>query len=220
MRKFWSHLAVQLGKRAGLVSIIGLAITLLLGLGIPKLEFATGQDSYLNKDDQVAKDNVAYQKLFGGQIMLVLFTMDEGHSVAELAEPENAEAIEAAKAEILKSPAVEAVVSPLDTLAFSENTLSRTPDDPTNEDAWDPLASIAAAATNEALAAEKPGSPAAKAREADFAETAERLGPFLASTPEQRTLSNPEWVDVLLHDNQGKIRKPLLSSFFDEPTRR
>ena len=37
MRKFWSILAVQLGKRAGLVSIIGLIITLILGLGIPKL---------------------------------------------------------------------------------------------------------------------------------------------------------------------------------------
>jgi hydrophobe/amphiphile efflux-3 (HAE3) family protein len=216
VRKFWSHLAVQLGKRAGLVSIIGLAITLLLGLGIPKLEFATGQDSYLNKDDQVAKDNAAYQELFGGQLMIVLFTMDEGHSVRELASPENAEVIEAAKAEILESPDVEAVVTPLDTLQFSANSLSRTPADPTDEDAWEPLASIAATATNEALAAEEPGSPAAKAREADFAETAERLGPFLASTPEQRTLSNPEWVEVLLYDNDGEIRKPLLSSFFDE----
>ncbi|MBX3286119.1 MAG: MMPL family transporter [Actinobacteria bacterium] len=216
MKKFWSNLAVQLGKRAGLVSIVGLAMTLLLGLGIPKLEFATGQDSYLNKNDQVAKDNVAYQKLFGGQIMLVLFTMDEGHSVAELATPENAKAIEDAKAEILKSPEVYAVVSPLDTLQYSANSLSRTPEDPTNADAWEPLSSIAATATNAALAAEKPESAAAKAREADFAETAERLGPFLASTADQRVLSNPEWVDVLLHDNNGDIRKPLKSSFFDE----
>ena len=35
----------------------------------------------MNKNDQVAKDNVSYQKLFGGQIMLVLFTMDDGHQV-------------------------------------------------------------------------------------------------------------------------------------------
>ena len=135
MKKFWSTLAVQLGKRAGIVSLVGLLITVGLGFGITKLKFATGQDSYLNSSAQIAKDNVAYQKLFGGQIMLVLFTMDEGHSVAELAEPANAKAIEAAKAEILKSPEVEAVVSPLDTLQFSANSLSRTPDDPTNEDA-------------------------------------------------------------------------------------
>jgi hypothetical protein len=44
-------------------------ITLVLGLGITKLDFATGQDSYLNKDEQVYKDSVAYQDLFGGQAM-------------------------------------------------------------------------------------------------------------------------------------------------------
>lgn len=30
MSKFWSNLAVQLGKRAGVVSVVGLAMTLIL----------------------------------------------------------------------------------------------------------------------------------------------------------------------------------------------
>ena len=55
-----------------------------LGFGITRLEFATGQDSYLDEDDEVAIDNVAYQDLFGGQAMLGLITMDEGHTIAEL----------------------------------------------------------------------------------------------------------------------------------------
>ncbi len=216
MKKFWSNLAVQLGKRAGLVSVVGLIITLVLGLGIPRLDFATGQDSYLNKGDQVAKDNVSYQKLFGGQIMLVLFTMDEGHSVAELAEADNARAINDARDEILENPSVEAVLTPLDTLDFSANLLSRTPDAPTDAEAFQPLESIANTALSAASEAEEPGSPGAEARAADFAETAERLGPFLQSEASDRVLTNPEWVDVLLHDNKGDIRKPLLSSFFDE----
>jgi hydrophobe/amphiphile efflux-3 (HAE3) family protein len=216
VKKFWSTLAVQLGKRAGVVSVVGLVMTLVLGVGITQLEFSTGQDSYLNKEDQVAKDNVAYQELFGGQIMVVLFTMDEGHTVAELAEPANKEVIDAAKAEILEAPSVAAVLSPLDTLDFSENLLSRTPADPTDADAFDPLNSIANTTLTAASEAEEPGSPGAKARSADFAETAERLGPFLASTPDQRTLANAEWVDVLLHDNTGAIRKPLRSSFLDD----
>ena len=37
MRKFWSNLAVQLGKRDGLVSVIGLLVTGILGFGITKL---------------------------------------------------------------------------------------------------------------------------------------------------------------------------------------
>ena len=81
MQRFWSYAAVQLGKRAGLVSVVGLLITVGLGLGIAKLDFATGQDSYLNKSDQVFKDNVDYQDLFGGQAMLTVITMNPGHTV-------------------------------------------------------------------------------------------------------------------------------------------
>ena len=84
MQRFWSWLAVELVRRAGLVALVGLIITLVLGYGITRLEFATGQDSYLNKSDQMYKDNVAYQNLFGGQAMLGLVTMDEGHTVDEL----------------------------------------------------------------------------------------------------------------------------------------
>ena len=216
MKKFWSNLAVQLGKRAGTVSVVGLVITLALGLGISQLKFATGQDSYLNKGDQVAKDNVAYQKLFGGQIMIVLFTMDDGHTVDELANPANAKMIRDAKAEILKNPSVEAALTPLDTLDFSANLLSRTPEAPDDAKAWEPLTSIAATTLMRAQEAEKADSPALAARQAEFAATAEQIGPFLDSTAAQRSLDNPEWVDVLLHGPDGKIRKPLLSSFFDD----
>ena len=222
MRTFWSNLAVQHGKRAGLVSVIGLLVTGLLGFRITKLQFSTGQDSYLNKGDQVAKDNVAYQKLFGGQIMIVLFTMDEGAAggdkvpVTGLATPENQEVIRQAKAEIEKNPHVEAVLTPLDTLDFSANLLSRTPDDPTDAEAFDPLGSIANTALTDAQNAEEPGSAGAKAREEDFGKTAARLAPFLDSTADQRTLDNPDWVDILLLDNEGNIRKPLRSSFFDK----
>ncbi|CAN5647812.1 hypothetical protein BH10ACT1_BH10ACT1_07530 [soil metagenome] len=218
MKKFWSNLAVQLGKRAGAVSVIGLAITVILGLGISQLKFATGQDSYLNKGDQVAKDNVSYQKLFGGQIMLVLFTMDDGHKVDELASPANQKAIRAAKAEILKNTdEIEAVLTPLDTLDFSANLLSRTPEAPTDAKAFDPLNSIAAKTLANATAAEKDGSAGRKARDADFTGTSERILPFVSDpAANPRTLDNEKWVDVLLRDNQGKIRKPLLSAFFDD----
>lgn len=113
MHKFWSGLAVQLGKRAGLVSIIGLFVTLIMGFGLTKLEFATGQDSYLNKDDQVAIDNRAYQELFGGQIMITLFTMDEGSDVVDLTTGSNRDTILEATEEIRKNPNVAEIVSPL-----------------------------------------------------------------------------------------------------------
>src|SRR2546430_476784 len=89
VERFWRFIAVELGKHAGLVSVIGLLVTLILGFGITRLQFSTGQDSYLNKSDTVYKDNVAYQRLFGGQAMLTLVTMDKGHTVNELFTPEN-----------------------------------------------------------------------------------------------------------------------------------
>ncbi|WP_426573240.1 efflux RND transporter permease subunit [Aquihabitans sp. McL0605] len=223
MRKFWSNLAVQLGKRAGLVAVVGLLITGVLGAGISKLQFATGQDSYLNKGDQVAKDNVKYQTLFGGQIMIVLFTMDKGHTVADLADPVNRAAIQQAKAELEGNPHVLTVVSPIDTLIFSQSSLLRSPAAPTvDPKQWtlaDATGSIASLAVDEAMRTDK-DPQAAKIRSADFAATAARISPFTDTPTESktasRTLSNPKWVDVLLHDNTGAIRKPLRSSFFDE----
>src|SRR5437588_10564033 len=84
MQRFWSNLAVQLGKRAGLVSVVGLLVTIALGLGISNLKFQTGQDSYLNKSQAVYKDNLRYQDLFGGQAMLTVVTAKPGHTVDEL----------------------------------------------------------------------------------------------------------------------------------------
>ena len=46
MDRFWSSLAVNLGKRAGLVSVIGLLITVTLGAGITRLEFTSGQRNW------------------------------------------------------------------------------------------------------------------------------------------------------------------------------
>ena len=89
MRKFWAWLGYQSGRRAGLVSLGGLLVTLLLGLGVTQLHFKTGTDSYLNKSDQAYKDDVRYEDLFGGQAVAVMFTMPKGHDVSELLTAEN-----------------------------------------------------------------------------------------------------------------------------------
>ena len=94
MQRFWSYIAVQLGKHAVVVTVVGLLVTIALGLGITQLNFATGQDSYLNKNDQVYKDNVVYQRLFGGEAMLTVISMDPGHKIDELFTGDGAAAAE------------------------------------------------------------------------------------------------------------------------------
>jgi uncharacterized protein len=227
VEKFWSNLAVQLGKRIALVAGGVLAITAVMVVGLTKLEFATGQDSYLNADDQIAIDNVAYQDLFGGQIMITLFTMDEGLDVVDLVTGPNRDTILAAAEEVQSSPNVEAAISPLTALEFSNNLIQRnyaTPESP--EVSANPLETVAGRILGDAIAREEAGSPEAAARAADQSRTACRLlGATLDGSPcdepgipaDERVLENPDWARFLLFDNQGEIRKSL-RSFFPDPT--
>ena len=200
MQRFWSNLAVQLGKHAILVSVILLVITVGLGFGITKLQFATGQDSYLNDSDQVAKDNLVYQRLFGGQAMLTVISMQKGHTVDELFTAKGRRQFERFHDTLLKGGKVHGVITPLSILEFSDALVS-SPD-------GNPTSSIAGKALLAAQAKETPGSPAAEARARDSVATIQRLN---AVPVAERTLDNPAWVKFLIYDNRGHVRKVLRS---------
>ncbi len=210
MQRFWGWLAVELGKRAGLVAVVGLLITLILGAGTTKLTFATGQDSYLNPDDQVAIDNVAYQDLFGGEAMLVLVTADPGKTVVDLASPGNLAAYDKAAAELKADPAIiEGVVSPRTGLDWSNRLIQ--------SDDGNSLNSIAGKALQAAIAAD-PTPEGQATRTADGLATITRIN---AIPPAERTLENRAWVEFLLYDNPGpdgksEIRKSLRPIFPDD----
>ena len=204
MHRFWSSLADNLGKRAGIVSIVGLVITVVLGAGITRLEFATGQDSYLNKSDVVYKDSVAYQDLFGGQAMLTLVTVDDG-TIVELFTPENVATWRSIDAELRTGGDLIAnVVTPLAALQF------------TNDLVLPPSGNLLDGVAAKLLldASERDPSPEGKAiRDASSLVTLERVN---AIPPERRVIGDPTWNDFLLHDNDGSIRKALRPFFPDE----
>jgi uncharacterized protein len=204
MRRVWAWMGLNFGKHAGIVGAIGLAITLVLGLGVTKLDFATGQDSYLNKDEQVYKDNVAYQDLFGGQAMLTLFTMEAGRDVVDLFTPENIEHMQQVDEQLHAVDGVEAVVTPLTALQFTQNLVESDSGDPTQSVAGQALVS----------ARERDPDPAAQqVRLDDSLITLDRLNEV---PPAERTFENPDWVRFLLFDNRGEIRKSLRPFFPDE----
>lgn len=204
MTRMWSWLGLNLGKRAGLVSVVGLLVTLALGAGITQLDFATGQDSYLNKDDQVYKDNVAYQSLFGGQAMLTLYTMDEGQTVVDLFTPENIARMEAQAEEIRQSEGVLDVISPLTPLQFTQNLVTSASGDPTQSVAGQILLRARERETDPALQ---------QIRLDDAIQNITRID---AVPEDQRTFENPDWIRFLLYDNSGEIRKSLRPFFPDE----
>jgi hydrophobe/amphiphile efflux-3 (HAE3) family protein len=204
MQKFWSWLGLNLGKHWILVLTLGGVLTAGLGYGITKLEFSTGQDSYLNKSDQVYKDNVAYQRLFGGQAMLTLVTMDPGHTVSELFTPDAVRQWRAVEGRVRRDAHAVNVVSPLTALEY-DDALVRSP-------SGDPTQSVAGKALLGALERE----PTAAGRAARNADTVETLGRLNAIPVAQRVLDNPVYADFLIHDNQGNIRKPLRAFFIDD----
>src|SRR3954470_4442366 len=215
MQRFWSWLAVELGRRAGLVAIIGLLITLVLGYGATRLEFATGQDSYLNKSDQIYKDNVKYQNLFGGQAMLGLVTMADGHAVNELFDASGIAQWQALHDDLSAARMTDAADSPPAYLAVSTPLIGLQYTDILAQNGvpgTDPTKAFAGHLTLRALAQEEPGSDAYAARQADSLTTLQRVN---AIPPEQRTFDNPDWIDFLLHDNRGDIRGSL-RTFFDD----
>ena len=206
MQKYWAWLGLNLGKHAGIVSIVGLLITITLGFGITKLEFATGQDSYLNKNEDVYKNSLAYQDLFGGQAMVTLVTLGEGEELTDLFTPEAVAQWEAIEAEIKETGGddIFGVVTPLTALQF------------TNDLVLPPSGNVVEGVAAQILlgATERDPTPEGKAiRTESSAETLTRVNEI---PPEDRVIGNEAWNDFLLHDNTGEIRKSLWPFFPNE----
>src|SRR3954447_19388573 len=201
----WAWLGLHLGKHAGIVAIVGVVLTIFFGYGITKLEFATGQDSYLNKSDTVYKDSVAYQRLFGGQAMLTLVTMDEGKSVVDLFTDGGLERWAAIDKQLeARDDLVFGVVTPRTALEFTDKLVA--------SPSGNPAESIAGKILLDAT--ERDPSPEGKTlRTKASVATLTRLG---AIPPEQRVLTNRAYVDFLIHENDGSIRKALRPFFPDE----
>ena len=204
MQRFWRWLGLNLGKHWITVLVVGGVATLAIGYGATKLQFSTSQDVYLNTSDQVYKDSVAYQNLFGGEAMVVLVTMDPGHTVSELFTPSDIVQWQRFAAELHRSGQIDNVVTPLTALQFNEALVSSPTGDVTQSVAGKILLDTTA----------RDPSPTSQAlRNADAARTLQRIDAIPVA---QRTISNPAYLDFLLHDNQGQIRKPLLPNFPDD----
>ncbi len=157
-------------------------VTLSLGFGLRRLDFATGQDSYIDPASQVAKDNERYQRLFGGESMVVLFTANEGKTVIDLFAPANVAEFTDIQQELLANDTVRSVVSPVSLLLWTQNLITKG------------VASEIIART----IGREPDPAAAAARGQDAAITASRL-----AAAGGQSMDNPDWVKFLVFGNAG-----------------
>ncbi|MGI9577031.1 MAG: efflux RND transporter permease subunit [Microthrixaceae bacterium] len=182
MERFWRAAGVQLGKYWWAVLGSMLVITGVLALGLSQLEFATGQDSYLNQDSQIAVDNVDYQDNFGGEAAILLFQAEGDNDITDLFAGSNLEELRGLEERLREIPEVFAVVAPLTAVQYSEAIVTE------------------GVGTNALLSAAErdPDSEAQAVRQADITTTLGRLGAV-----EEEDLSNETWVDFLLFSNTG-----------------
>jgi len=209
VQKLWATMAVTLGKRAALVGIVVFVVTAVLAVGASRLEFATGQDSYLNEGSEVYEDNVEYQDLFGGQAQLTLFTMDEGKTIVDLFTPANLAAWEEIEERLLAEPGILSVITPKAALEFTQRMVTMTPEGEVTDDPTQSVAGMALLGARE----REPDEAAKQIRLEDAATTLTRLNEVPV---EERTFDNPAWIQFLLTDNRGEIRKALRPFFPDE----
>lgn len=175
-----------------IVLISFVVVTAILALGATNLEFATGQDSYLDDDDQIAIDNEALQSEFGGETIILLFQATGDADIADLYAEGNLEELERIETELRAIDEVYSVVAPLTTVQFSEAiTTGVTPSGETIEP------SPGTGALLSALERE-PDEESQAIRQADVTTTLARLGAV-----EERDLSNPGWIEFLLFGNQN-----------------
>jgi uncharacterized protein len=206
--KFWSWLGLNLGKHWIVVMLVGAVVTVGLGFGTTKLEFSTDQSNYLNKSDQVYKDNVKYQKLFGGEAMVTLVTMDPGHTVAELFTADGIKQWTKVAAEVHASHQALNVVTPLTALQWNDSLVKG------------PNGDVTQSVAGKILTADLSRDPSTKGKAARNASALATITRINAIPVAQRTIDNPAYLDFLLYDNPTPgdpkpIRVPLRPFFPD-----
>jgi len=181
MEQRWRDLGWNLGRHWKLVVLAFVVLTVVIGLGARNLEFATGQDSYLDPDDQIAIDNELFQGRFGGEQIVLLFQARDGADITELFEREgNIEELQRLEDELREIPEAYAVLSPLNAVRYSEAITG------------------SGAGTNALLGAlgREEDQAGVEARNADIQTTLARL-----PAEDARDLQDPIWHEFLLFGN-------------------
>ena len=173
-------------RHVALLTLLVVMVTAALALGLPRLQFTSSQDTMIARNSTVARDNVRYQRSFGGEVMIVLFDGD----VRKLFSPANRAELARFEEDLARTGWFHAVVGPDTVLGFAGDQ-----------------AEVAGPLTIAALQRDPTIAPAVAARAASD-------GPRLAAAG-PHTLDNPRFVDFLLFDETGAIRQAQRGAFPD-----
>ena len=183
MEQFWRNTGVALGKHWKAVLAVVIVVTGILAIGATRIEFATGQDSYLNPDSQIAIDNVAFQDDFGGETVILLFEAEDGSDITDLFVDRNLAELQRLGDELEAVDQVYSVVTPYTSLTYSSALVG---------------GPAGTQALTSALARDEAG---AAARTADISTSLARRG--AVGPQDQWNIGNPAWNELLIFGNEG-----------------
>jgi hypothetical protein len=188
MRNAWSWLGLELGKRAGIVALVGLLATVALGLGMTHLTFETSNNSYLNTNDRAQIETNAYNEAqFGGDPLAAMFTMVPGKTVDDLYPLHNELQFLVLESKLKRDPWVSNYITPLDVMVLADRISYSSDGNPTD--------SVGGTLLSSAYARDlSPQGRKARLAYITALLAAESMVPF-----SQRNLSNPAWAHFLAH---------------------
>lgn len=217
MKAFWLSCADLIRRRHLWVLAASALATVVLAFGIPRLEFKTSQDTIVPSDSQVYQENLRYERQFGGEPLMVLFTGD----IRQLFAPPNIDELAALEAELNDSGLYHSLFGPLTILRFAQDqipvaaeltgsALAR------QQEAAAQAARAEAAAGGASEAEQERAALEAREQTAEaFAERTAADAVRLAEAGEQ-SLDNPKFVEFLIFDEAGAIR-PEFEGVFPDP---
>jgi len=216
LRRVWLLLTDVIQRRYFWILAVALVATPVFALGIPRIQFKTGQDTIVSSSSQVYQNNLRYQEQFGGDPMLVLFEGD----VRRLLSSPNVDTLRRLEVDLQGRKDVAAVISPLTVVQLAADQFSLQ-----QELALSALAGrqeqAARTAREEATARglppeaqEQAAREASDAVAAEFANQRQADALRLAGVGEL-SLNNPAFVDFILFDEKGDVRPELRNVITD-----
>jgi uncharacterized protein len=187
MNRVWIGISGLVARRYRTVIATAVVLTVVLAFGAPLLRFETSQNALIGGSSQTAKDNAKYQRQFGGEAMLVLYT----GPVEKMFTTQNIARMQALTRDLEATGLYKYVLSPLTALQFAQ-------------------AQLGVGQTVIGAAAQRHPADAAK-----YGAIINTESGRLAKVTGPQQLDNPAFVRYLLYDETGRIRPILRDNFVD-----
>ena len=205
-------IASWLTRRPWMVLAGAGAVTAVLALGLPRLDFETSQEALIGEDHPISVQNAEFQRDFGGEAMIAVFTAEDGRRIDDLFAPANRQQLRRLEDTLRDSGTFHSVIGPVTGLEFGLRQFAAAPD------------MIAAA---RARAEREAATPAEAAEtqallDARVAGSAARASAALAAgagLDDPVSLDNPAMVAFLLYDDDANAStRPVLRDAFPDTT--